>query len=247
MDWGAEGLAPLLTHGWLSRLPRHLQAALLKATRVRRIASGEVLFSVGDPPGGLYGLASGCLAIEAAQSDSAPHKSFLVHPGTWLGEGPTAGLDNRLIGVWATRPSVVAVIEIAGFRRAAARMPELWRHLALLALEGNARTIGLAQDLMQRGSRARLAALLARLAGLREAYPPVPPVIDATQGEIAAIANLSRSVVSTLLMRLQQEGIIRLHRASIEVLDARRLLDAIAPSPGAAPRHAPTLEAGNSR
>lgn len=224
MEQSADAVLLIRTVGWFSRVPAPLQAALLAVARLRRCAAGAVLFAVGDGPGGLYGLESGCLAIEAAQTDSAPHKSLLVHPGVWIGEGPVAGLDARMIGAWATRPSRVLSIEIAAFRRVAAREPDLWRQLALLSLENQARSIGLAQDLMLRGSAQRLAALLARLGGLREAHPPDPAMVDATQSEIAAIANLSRSVVSALLARMERAGIVRLRRATVEIVDAAHLL-----------------------
>lgn len=221
----ATGAVPLVQRvGWLSRMPAPFRSALLDVARVRQYETGEVLFAVGDQPGGLYGLESGCLGLESAQSDCPPQKTFLVHPGTWIGEGPVAGLDVRMIGAWATRPSTVVAIEIAAFRRVAAHTPTLWRHLALLSLENNGRAIGLAQDLMLRGSRERLAALLVRLAGLRDAHPPAPAVVDATQSEIAAMANLSRSVVSSLLLKMELEGAVRLRRAEVEIVDPERLL-----------------------
>jgi CRP-like cAMP-binding protein len=216
--------------GWLSELPPPLRAALLDVSRLKRYSAGDRVYGLGDPPGGLYGLEEGCLGLEAAQSDSPPQKGFLVHPGTWIGEGPVAGLQARITGAWATRPTKVLSIEIAGFRRVAGRDPDLWRHLVLLALQNNMRVMGLAQDLMLRGSRQRLAALLARLGGLRDARRPVSAVVDATQGEIAAIANLSRGVVSRLLLEMEQDGLVRLRRASVEILEPDRLLQERDPS-----------------
>ncbi len=210
--------------GWLSELPLPLRSGLLEISRLKRYRAGDWVYGLGDPPGGLYGLEEGCLALEAAQSDSPPQKSYLIHPGTWIGEGPVAGLEARITGAWATRPSKVLSIEIAGFRRVAAREPDLWRHLVLLALQNMTRGMGLAQDLMLRGSRQRLAALLARLGGLRDDHRPIPAAVDATQGEIGAIANLSRGVVSRLLLEMEQEGLVHIRRASVEILDPDRLL-----------------------
>lgn len=226
MDPEAGAISLLWRVGWFSSLPEAVRAALGAVARVRRCAADEVLFVVGDPPGGLYGLESGCLAIEAAQSDSAPQKSLLVHPGAWIGEGSIIGRESRMIGVWATRPSIVLAIGLAALRRVAIRSPELWRHIACLSLENHGRTIGLAQDLMLRGSRERLTALLARLAGLRDAHPPARPMVDATQSEIAAIANLSRGVVSALLLDMERAGLVSLRRAGVEILDAGQLLRA---------------------
>jgi CRP-like cAMP-binding protein len=198
--------------------------------RLKHYRAGDRLYGLGDAPGGLYGLEAGCLAFEAAESSDSPQKGFLIHPGAWIGEGPVAGLEARITGAWATRPSTVLRVELAAFQRAAAREPELWRHLVGLSLRNQRRLIGLAQDLMLRGSRQRLAALLARLAGLREDHPPDHPVVDATQGEIGAIANLSRGVVSRLLIQMEEEGLLRSRRASVEILDPDRLLQERKPS-----------------
>ena len=221
LDSGA--IAFLRREGWFSRLPVELQSALLDEARVVRLDAGESLFQLDGPPGGLFGIASGCIAVEAAQSDRPPQKSLLLHPGTWLGAGIIAGRTSRLVGARATRTSELLAVEAAGFRKVAAGDPQLWRHLALLAIENSARTIGLAEDLMLRGSRTRLAALLLRLAGLREEHPPDPPIIDATQSEIASIANLSRSVVSELLLEMERRGCIHLKRGAIQVFDPKGL------------------------
>jgi CRP-like cAMP-binding protein len=84
--------------------------------------------------------------------------------------------------------------------------------------------MGLAHDLMVRGGRRRLCAILARLGGLREECVPNPAIIDATQTEIADIANLSRGVVSRLLVDMERADLVRLGRAAIEIADPQRLL-----------------------
>lgn len=210
--------------GWLSRLPSDLQTPLIAVSRLRILSEGTRLYSIGDPAGGLFSLVAGCLAAEAAQSGNPPHKSVLFHPGAWFGEGPTAGLKARVTGAWATRESAILAIEITDFRHVAATYPEAWRHLALLALETHARTMGLAHDLMTRGGRQRLLVILARLGGLREECVPVPAIIDATQTEVAEIANLSRGVVSRFLTQMDRDGLVRLGRATIEIPDPKRLL-----------------------
>ena len=219
----SEAIAIVRRVGWFSRLPDQLQSELLDVARPFRLEPGETVFRVEGPPGGMFGICSGCMAVEAAQSDRPPQKGLLLHPGVWIGEGVIAGRNSRLVGVRATRPSVLLAIDMSGFGRVAARHPDLWRHLALLAVENQARSIGLAEDLMLRGSRTRLAALLLRLAGLREDHPPDPATIDATQSEIAAIANLARSVVSTWLLKMERDGAVHLKRAAVEILDAEYL------------------------
>lgn len=150
-------------------------------------------------------------------------KTMLLYPGSWFAEGPTT-LTERTVGFFATRPSTILLIDHLDVRRVAAIYPDLWRFIALLNLENHRRTMGLVHDLMIRGGRRRFAALLARMAGLREEVAPVPLIIDATQAEVAAMANLARSVVSAFLKEMEREGILRLNWARIEVLRPDLLL-----------------------
>ena len=212
--------------GWLSRLPQDRQSALLDVTRILHLDAGAQLFDIDDPPGGIFGLISGCVAAEAAQSDRPPQKGLLLHAVSWIGEGTLVGRPSRVVGIRAARPCTFLSIQTAAVQSVARRHPEVWRDIALLAVENQVRIIGLAEDLMLRGSRERLAAILVRLAGLRDPDPPDLAIVDATQAELAAIANLSRSVVSVLLPKMEREGLVALGRASVTILDRDRLLGA---------------------
>lgn len=209
--------------GWCTRMPVALRDALLASTRLRLIEAGLRLYAIGDEPGPMYFLARGSLAAEVAPSFVLPQKSMLLYPGAWLAEGPTA-VSRRQVGIWATRDSMVLSIELGDFRRVARKHPDIWRFLALLALENHYRTMGLAHDLMIRGGRRRLSAILARMAGLRDEVVPDPLVIDATQSEVADIANLSRSVVSGFLNGMEEDGLLRLCWGGIEILQPDALL-----------------------
>lgn len=219
-----DDIAVLNRIGWLSTCPDDIRSALLDIASVLRLEPGAPVFHVGDRPGAFYGIETGCIAFEAAQTDRPPQMGFLLHVGCWFGEGTLSGRHTRLVGARATRPTTLVSVDLAGFRSLAARQPEVWRCVAELATENTSRVIGLAEDLMLRGSSERLTALLVRLAGLREAAPPNPAVIDATQAEIAAVANLSRSTVSSLLHDLERDGLIELGRSTIRVLKPSDLI-----------------------
>ena len=227
-----EALALARSTGWSSRLPPKLQADLLSVARLRVVTEGTWLYAVGGPPGGIFGIVSGCFAAASAQSSGGHQKSLLFHPGSWSGAGPVAGLPDRLAGFWATRDSQVLSIEIPDFRRVAAHHHDAWRQVALLVLENLGQTIGLTHALMVRGGSQRLRAILARLAGLHDELVPDPAIVDATQTDVADIANLSRSVVSQFLKEMEREGIIRLGWSSIEILSPQRLLESLEPSGG---------------
>ena len=205
--------------GWLSNCPAEIQAAMFDIATVIRLESDATVYRLGAEPGGFFGIEAGCVAFEAAQSSRAPQKGLIFHPGCWFGEITLTGQRIRLVGARTTRPSTLVSIERHRFLALAARQPEVWRYVAELTAGNLARVVGLAEDLMLRDSRQRLAATLVRLAGLREAFPPNPPVIDATQSEIAAIANLSRSMASPLLHELVRDRLIELNRSTILIRD----------------------------
>lgn len=210
-----EEIEVLRRIGWLSNCPAEVQAAIFDIATVLRLESDATVYQLGAEPGGFFGIEAGCVAFEAAQSSRAPQKGLILHAGCWFGEVTLTGQRIRLVGARTTRPSTLVSIERRRFLALAARQPEVWRYVADLMAANLARVVGLAEDLMLRDSRQRLAAILVRLAGLREAFPPNPPVIDATQSEIAAIANLSRSMASPLLHELEGDGLIELSRSMI--------------------------------
>jgi CRP-like cAMP-binding protein len=204
-------------------MPPELRDVFLESARLKVLAAGARLCAIGDELGPMYFVFRGCLAAEVTPSFVLPMKSMLLYPGAWLAEGPTA-VERRRIGFWATRPSMVLTVDIGDFRRTAKTTPDLWRYLALLTLENHYRTMGLAHDLMILGGRRRLSALLARMAGLRDEVVPEHLFIDATQSEVADIANLARSVVSGFLKTMEDEGTVRLGWGGIEILRPEILL-----------------------
>jgi len=210
--------------GWASRIPLATRDALIAASRHRRLpAQARVSWPEGEP-GPAFFIAEGCLAVVAASTATLPRTYMYLYPGTWIADGATRPTD-RAMGFVATRPSALLLVDAADLRRIAAAQADLWRHIASLSAEDHHRTIGLAQELMIRGGRRRLAALLARLSGLREEVVPDPPVIHATQTEVAEITNLARSVVSSFLKQMERDGILRLGWSSIEILAPDRLLN----------------------
>ncbi|WP_170825401.1 Crp/Fnr family transcriptional regulator [Ruegeria sp. HKCCA5426] len=211
-------------HGWASTLSGELLDAFLGITHHVTLDAGQPLYSIDDPASDLFGLASGAIAIESAGTENVIEKSFLMHPGVWIGAARLAGTKRRKIGAYATRPSTILVVKSNEFVSFAEIYPDIWRRLLLNQIQNQERAIGFAHDLMRRGSHERLVAVLARMAGLYEPNPPVPAIVDATHREIATLTNLSRGVVSSRLAELERKKLISLGRASITITDPKGLL-----------------------
>ena len=76
----------VLKRGWLSRMPASFQRSVVNSCHLRTFENGEYLYRVGDPPGGMFGLVGGGLAIEIAPSERGPYIGGFATPGTWYGE-----------------------------------------------------------------------------------------------------------------------------------------------------------------
>ena len=53
----------------------------MRHTILRRYQPGETIFSVGDPPGGIFGLTSGALEISIAPEKQGPYLVHFAGPG----------------------------------------------------------------------------------------------------------------------------------------------------------------------
>jgi CRP-like cAMP-binding protein len=222
-----EAKVVLSRRGWLPATSAGFRAAVLDGCGLRRFAAGQTIYSRGDPPGGLWGLAAGQIAIEAPSADLGSYIAYFAGPGYWIGAAPTITRDPRHVGIVAARPSVLLHLPIAEFEAIAAKDPEAWRWLAVLPIQQSLLATGVATDLMIRDPRCRLVAILLRLAGCREplaAYPPEPEEILISQEALAVIVNLSRTALGEMLRSLEREGRIARRYRRIQ-LDRERCLE----------------------
>ena len=74
------------SHGWLSQTPPSFRREVLDRCYLQSFKAGELVFIVGDPPGGMYGLVSGGLGVSIAPGERGPYFVHFARPGTWFGE-----------------------------------------------------------------------------------------------------------------------------------------------------------------
>lgn len=215
----------LISRGWLARTPQDFQKSVIQRANLQNFASGEALYAIGDPPGGLYGLAAGTIKIMVAAGEGGPFVSHLMTPGDWNGYGPAITGGPRIIGLTAGRQCQALTLPLHAIHELAARDPLLWRYLAQLALLDTQTAIGAMDDLMIRDPFSRCVATLLRLGGYRHSQDPNRAALwlDLSQTEFAAICNLSRSAVAGFLRRLEAEGMIGVSYGQIGVLAPERL------------------------
>lgn len=225
-----EARALLASEGWLSRCPDSFRQVMLDLAVVARFQSGQSLIVAGDPPGGLFGIASG--TFELTPSAAMPDLMPIYHGGAgdWLGEGSVITGSERRATVTAMVPVVALHVELARLREQLAARPDWWRWIALLSSLVVDKATMIGADLAIRSGSARCIAVMLRTAGCRHVGPApgVDVTAPVTHVSLAGMANVSRAYVSRLLAELGHAGLVRTGYRGIRLLDVpslRRRLD----------------------
>jgi CRP/FNR family transcriptional regulator, cyclic AMP receptor protein len=200
---------------------------LIRVLRVRRFRRGETIFHQGDPGDALFVLSSGSVKVVLPSDEGAePAIVAILGPGEFFGE--LAILDGAphsatIVAVEPTetlvlhRDAFLGLIDSdAGLRRAL---------LASLATEIR-RLTGHVEDLHFLDLPGRLASRILRLAdssGQRADDGTIQISWPYTQSELAGMIGGSRQSVNRLLADLTDQGLVRLERDQLVVLDAERL------------------------
>lgn len=97
----------LRNEGWLARMPEDFRHAILSKAWLKAYEAGATILNVGEEPRGLFGVAEGRLRLAIAPGDTAPLFAHLFKPGDWFGEVPALTRAHHVIGLVATRDSIL--------------------------------------------------------------------------------------------------------------------------------------------
>ena len=199
--------------------------SLIRVLRVRRFRRGETVFHQGDPGDALFVIASGTVKVVLPSDEGAePAIVAILGPGEFFGE--LAILDGAphsatIVSVDATE---ILVLHRDAFLGLIDSDPSLRRALlASLAAEIR-RLTGHVEDLHFLDLPGRLASRIVRLAAsagmttgeARISWPY-------TQSELAGMIGGSRQSVNRLLADLTDQGLVRLERDHLVIVDVERL------------------------
>ena len=217
--------------GWLSHTPAAFRGTVLVRCKLQVLKAGASIYSVGDPPGGMYGLVAGSFALSIAPGERGPYVAHFARPGTWFGEAAAFTGQPRRISLSVTRESEILHLPLAAIREIVAADPGAWRFFGLAAIAHNDVAIGAADDLLIRDHVKRSVAVLLRLGGCRyRTLPDLAPIeVDVSQDDFAAMTNVARTTAGTVLRTLEAAGHIEVAYRRVRILAAdalRALLDA---------------------
>ncbi len=215
-----EAKIVVISRGWLSRTPDDFRDAVLSRVLLQSFRSGESIYSVNDPPGGMYGLVSGSVKVSSAEGEDGPYIAHVMTPGSWSGYGPAIAGCNRIIGLTAGRNCQVLFLPLHAITEIMTGDPAGWRHLAGLALSDARLALGAMDDLMIRDEFRRFLAVLLRAGGCRygDENGGEPVWMDLSQTDLAHMCNLSRTTTGEFLRKLGAERLVEIRYGRIGIL-----------------------------
>ena len=197
-------------------------ATLAAGARTRRYRRGEVIFRQGDPGDALHILLSGRVKISSISDAGVEAILTTLRPGEWF--GALALLDGAPRSASATAVDAVETLVLPRdrFRQLVDDVPSIRDHVLTALAHELRRLTRHVEELHFLDIAGRLAARLAYLAEEQGAQPDGGEQrLDGpmTQGELAAMVGSTRQSVNRLLGNLVADGLIRVERDAIVILD----------------------------
>jgi CRP-like cAMP-binding protein len=222
----AEAAAVFGARGWLSVQPPQLRDTVLAAALWREVNPGDGLLQAGDPPGGIFGVLSGGIAVYAQVGSLLPRMGTIIRAGGWFGTASFATGLPRYISARVQEPSHLLHIPLARIEAMMAADPQAARMFAGLAEFNAWLSVALACELAIPTGPRRVAAVVMRATGAHFGLVPADPDGFAlTQAEIGEMANVSRLHCNRILRQFCQQGWIRLRYGRIMVCNPQALTD----------------------
>lgn len=207
----------------LSALPEAGRERVLAAARRRTYADGDVLVRQGDEAASIYLLESGRVVVRYMTPSGDSVILGVMGPGEMLGEGGLfSGRQERSASVQAVGEVVARVLREDQLAALRAAHPEVDDFL-LAAL---ARRVDRLSRLVAEAHYVPVGRRVARRlfeAARAFADGPGPVVVPLTQDDLAALAGATRPTVNPVLRKLAADGVVRVLRGRVEVLDAKAL------------------------
>src|SRR5690242_9868008 len=207
----------------LEPLPVETRRELLARARRRRFAAGEVIFHEGDPGDAMHLLAKGHVAIRVTTPLGDTATLRVLRAGDHFGELSVVAPAPRnatIVALDAIETLAVHRDDVEQLRR---EHPAVDRFLVdTLVQEVRRLSVLLAEALylpVEKRTWRRLLALTAIYA--RDGDPTT--LIPLTQEDVAGIVGTTRPTINRLLRDAERDGLLRMSRGRIDVIDRAAL------------------------
>ena len=179
---------------------------------------GEVVFHEGDPAGALHLIDRGRVAVRLTTPAGDVATVDVLGSGETFGEQALVdGIGERTATVTAIEPTETLMLRRASVAQLRAQSPTVDRFfLTVLAARLHATSHQLL-DALYLAADVRVLRCLARM---HDTFlPDHAGTVPLAQAELASMAGVTRSTANRVLIRAQDEGVIRIARNAVDVLD----------------------------
>jgi CRP/FNR family cyclic AMP-dependent transcriptional regulator len=203
--------------------------ALAAGLRTRRYRRGETIFSQGDPGDALHIILAGRVKIASPSDTGVEAILATLRPGEFFGSLALLDGAPRSASAVAVEPTETLILPRDRFRALLDVSPAIRDHV-FAELAGELRRLtNHVEELHFLDITGRLAARLARLAeeqGVPGEHGEIRIAGPITQGDLAAMVGSTRQSVNKLLGYFVDDGLIRMDRDALVVVDLPGLLRA---------------------
>ena len=211
-----------------SRLDPPSLVDLGRIARARRADAEEVLFAAGDRATGFFVLLEGRVKLYKISTDGKEYILRVVRAGETFAEAAAFSGLRYPVFAEALEPCRLAHFGANEFRHLVQRSPQLALNMiATMAELLHALTLKI-EDLSLREVGARLCRHLLELAEQEFDGPPKDGLtfkLETTKTALAARLGTISETLSRTFRKLQQQGLLRVERSRVTLLDCRRLRD----------------------
>jgi CRP-like cAMP-binding protein len=219
MDTTRDAVEVLFSMPYFRELDLSILKALADASILRRYEAGQIIFLDGEPCAGLYIVQDGWLKGFKHAPTGREQVIRFIGPGEAFNEIGVLAEGKNLVTVQTLEPSAVWVIQREVLLRLMETYPQLCRLIAQNLAKRVYHLLNMIEDLSLRTVEGRLARLL--LEQSKEGI--VNRQRWATQAEMAAQLGSVPGVINRILHSLADEGLIRIERHRIHILNRQGL------------------------
>ena len=218
----AERVALLTrSEGWFGRAPKDFQKAILARCEWSICSAGQPVYQTADERADLVGVVDGTVEIYSRFGAGDNPLLHLAHEGFWAGFGSVIAGEAPRATVIARVDTLLARVPRRTMHELLAARPEWWRVMSTAAMDYGDVSIAAFADLLIPDNARRCACTVLRITGLR---PPRRARTDrrdvmVTQGELAAMVNLSRTTLVQILHQFERAGLIEQGYRELRVVD----------------------------
>ncbi len=196
-----------------------LQAHLLRISREREFADGQIIQQRGDPADGFWLIEEGNVRIGQFLPDGEFRAVALLGAGDSYGELAVFSGKPRIVDAVSRGESRLRLIAAKPFLDALGNYPASSRALLGALSEQLQDTLSILAGLRHGTNPARLAGLLATMSGDGEGVGTV----TITQQELADLLGVTRATANAALRALQKRGLVERGYGSVRVPDREHL------------------------